>query len=109
VVSREGKLQIWEAEQNAWIAVPSLERSDFVIGLTDDGQSLYVARVGDTGPEIVRIRVRNGVVDHLADVPLVDRSGMLAIVRLAITPDEKTIIVNYVRHTAELYLMQPYQ
>jgi len=106
VVRREGRLQIWEAGQNTWIPVPPLERSDLILGLSDDGQSLYVARARATGPEIVRIRVQNGVVDHLADVPVVDRSGMLAIVRLAITPDEKTIIVNYVRHTSELYLMQ---
>jgi serine/threonine protein kinase len=107
VVVRSGTaLKIWDRTLDSLAEVPPLQQNDFILGVSDDGKWMYVTHPASSGRTVFRMKLGDGATEHIADMPTYDASGMIAPVRMAITPDEKTIIINYVRHLSELYVMQ---
>lgn len=107
IVRTSSGVRLWNRADISLTPIAPLEQNDFIVGLTDDGVLMYVARlIPDLGRRILRMNVRDGKFEQVAEIPVYDRAGMLFLARMVITPDGKTLAINYVRHLSELYMMQ---
>jgi hypothetical protein len=100
-------LQLRNTVLNCSQPINHLEQNDVVFAVSDDGQWVYLRRM--TAPadlKILHLNLRTGATQLVTEVPVNDMTGVAALIGMAITPDGKTIVIGYVRHLSELYLMQ---
>lgn len=107
VYRNQGELQLWDIAQNSRQPVQHVRPDDILLSLGDDGQWVFLAR--PTAPPaltVLRVNLQTGASAAVAGVSASDLAGIAALERICITPDGKTIVMSYVRHLSELYLMQ---
>lgn len=105
-VSQAGLL-LRDALKNSSQPIDHLEKNDLVVSVSDDGQWVYVRRVIALGGlDIMHINLRTGASQLVTEVPINDTAGIAALGQIAITPDGKTIVICYVRHLSELFLVK---
>jgi serine/threonine protein kinase len=116
LVSRNGKygvyrtpagLETWDAVANVHQALPQMSPGDIALAMSDDGEWLTLARPTPAPAlKVWRVNLRTGSSETMADIAANDLTGMAALLRVSITPDGKTIVLSYVRHLSDLYLMK---
>jgi serine/threonine protein kinase len=120
VVSRNGKyviystpeygLQLWDMAENSHTTIQHIEPGDTLLALSDDGRRVWLSRrTGTTSLDVLRVDLPSGGSEVVAQIPLYDLTGVVSLQRMALAPDGKTIVISYVRHISELYLMQASQ
>jgi hypothetical protein len=83
------------------------ERNDRVFFVSDDGQWVYLWRMTAPGNlKILHLDLRTGARQVVTEIPVNDMTGVASLIGMAITPDGKSIVIGYVRHLSELYMMQ---
>ena len=105
-VSRSG-FQLRDTLQNSSQTISHLQRNDFVVSLSDDGQWVYVGRLTALPTlNIFHVNLRTGANELVTEVHIDDLAGLAPLYGMAVTPDGKTIVICYVRHLSELYALQ---
>jgi len=100
-------LQLWDHLTNSGQPLQHVGPGDAFLGVSDDGEWVYIARPTPAPAlQILHVNVRSGVSKFVTEIPALDMAGVVGLNRLLITPDGKTVIVSYIRHLTELYLMQ---
>jgi hypothetical protein len=100
-------LQLWNYDEKSGQPVKGVQPNDMVASVSDDGQWLYVGRVTSLPTlKVFHVNVRTGVAETVTDLAFNDLAGLTSLRGMIITPDGKTIVLCYVRHLSELYLMQ---
>jgi DNA-binding beta-propeller fold protein YncE len=84
--------------------VPALIDTDFPVGWTADGRSIYVAR-GDLRAEISLLDVASGARTAWKTLAPTDRAGLSDVSSIHISPDGKVYAYSYTRVLSELYLV----
>lgn len=108
IYANQGELQLWNFADGSKVPVPEIQRNDALLALSDNGAALWLARAAMNPPavNVLRMGLPSGNVETVAQLPIYDRGGILTLTRMGISPSGKTVIINYVRHLSELYLMQ---
>ena len=99
-------VELWDYERKSGQPIDYLVPGDFPLSVSDDAQWVYLARI--TAPsalKVLHVNLRTGTTETVTEVALNDLSGRISVGRIAITPDGKTLVLSYVRHLSELYLM----
>ena len=100
-------LQLRDTSQNSSQPISHLEKNDMVLSLSDDGQWVYLERWSEFATlKVLHVNLQTGAAELVTEIPVNDLSGIASLGVTAITPDGKTIVICYVRHLSELYLMQ---
>lgn len=56
--------------------------------------------------KILHLDLRTRARQVVTEIPVNDMTGVASLIGMAITPDGKSIVIGYVRHLSELYMMQ---
>jgi len=98
--------QLWDYQDQAAQSVKGIERNDLIASVGDDGQWAYVGRVtAAPALRILRVNLHTGEAEAITEITLNDLAGITSLRRLIIAPDGKTLVLCYVRHLSELYVM----
>jgi serine/threonine protein kinase len=84
-----------------------IEPNDMLLSISDDAQWIYLARQTSVPSlKILHVNLRNGTTELVTEVTVNDLAGVVSLGRVSITPNGRVLILGYVRHLSELYLMQ---
>jgi len=104
---RDGVFELRDLAHNSGQTVNYLQRGDMVLSISDDAEWVYLARqTGLTSLKVFHLNLRNGATELVAEIPVNELAGIIFLARISITPDGKVLVLGYVRHSSELYLMQ---
>jgi hypothetical protein len=84
--------------------IPGLTETDFPVGWTADGRSIYVAR-GELRADVSLVDIVSGARTPWKMLAPSDRAGLLAVNSIHISPDGKAYAYSYTRVLSELYLV----
>jgi len=100
-------LELRDNLRNSTQPLNYIQPNDMFLSLSDDGQWGYVGRFTALPTlQILHFNLRTGAAALVTELSLNDLAGIVSVYRPAVTPDGKTIVLSYVRHLSELYLMQ---
>ncbi|HVO82692.1 MAG TPA: serine/threonine-protein kinase [Terriglobales bacterium] len=116
IASQNGKFQVWLRDnhlelrddiKNTSHPLPHIQPNDMFMLLSDDGQWAYIGRPTALSTiQVLHVNLRSGAAKLVSELSVNDLAGIVALNRLTMSPDGKTIVLCYVRHLSELYLMQ---
>jgi hypothetical protein len=99
--------QLWDYTQKSSQPIQYIEPNDQLLSLSDDAQWVYLARTTAVPTlKVLHVNLRTGATELVTEVTVTDLAGIMSLSRMSITPDGKTVVLGYVRHLSELYLMQ---
>jgi eukaryotic-like serine/threonine-protein kinase len=90
------------------LPVPQLHASDNAIGWATAGQTLFVRETAEKAwaLRLVRLNLNTGKREFFKEVDPPDRSGILGLGPVQITPDGKTYIYGFTRRLSDLYVVE---
>jgi hypothetical protein len=86
--------------------IPDLAAEEELIGWSEDGLALFVARPGDVPAVIERFVLATKERAPFARIEPADRAGIVAINSIQVTPDGKSYAYRYFRVLSDLYLVE---
>ena len=88
--------------------VAQLKPDDNVIGCTADGHTLFVREAANNAwmLRVVRLDMRTGKRELFKEIEPPDRSGILSLGPMHITPDGKTYVYGFTRRLSDLYVVE---
>ena len=117
VVSANGRFEVratdqglvlWRYDTGSGYPLNAVLITDSLLSLSDDGESLYVARARRLPTvSVQRVNTRTGAAETVVELTAEDMSGVVALNRIVSTPDGKTVVYSYTRHLSQLYLTSP--
>ena len=89
-------------------AVPQLKTDDGVIGWAADGHTLFVREVAQKTwtMRVLRVDLNTGKRQLFKEVEPPDRSGILGLGPIQVTPDGKTFVYGFTRRLSDLYVVE---
>ena len=103
--SRTG-LQLWDYAEKSGQPISHIEQNDTVLTVSDDGGWVYLGRPTVSTFKVLHANLRTGATELVTEVTADDPAGLAGLNQVSITPDGKTVLLGYVRHLSELYLVQ---
>jgi eukaryotic-like serine/threonine-protein kinase len=85
--------------------IPGLDPYEGPIGWCDDGQSLFIYRLGELPARIYRLNIATGKKQFVRQLMPPDLSGVTDISAIFITPDGRGYVYEYGRTLSDLYLV----
>jgi hypothetical protein len=99
-------LQLWDYRNRAGRSVKGIEPGDRLASVSDDGEWAYVGRMtGLPTLRVLHVNLRTGEAETTTEITLTDLAGLTSLRRVIMAPDGKTLVLCYVRHLSELYVM----
>jgi eukaryotic-like serine/threonine-protein kinase len=88
--------------------VPQLNASDNPIGWAHNGQTLFVRETAGKAwnLRVVQVNLNTGQREFFKEVEPPDRSGIMGLGPIQITPDGKTYIYGFTRRLSDLYVVE---
>jgi eukaryotic-like serine/threonine-protein kinase len=83
--------------------VPGLERTEQPLRWSADGRSLFAYRPGQVPARVFRVEVASGRREPWLTLAPADRSGVLAVGPVLLTPDGRAYVYGYRRTLSDLY------
>jgi len=100
------KISLYPVGGAAPLPVPGLDAADQPLRWTADGRSLYVYRRHELPARVFRVEVATGRRTLWKELMPPDPAGLVGIVRIQITPDERFYSYSYSRSISDLYLVR---
>ena len=105
----EGKYSLYPLHgHGAPTPVPQLKTDDYVIGWGADGQTLFVREAAQQSwrMRVVKVNLSTAKRGLFKEVEPPDRSGILGLGPIQITPDGKTYVYGFTRRLSDLYVVE---
>ena len=85
------------------VAVPSLEPGDVPVRFSQDGASVYVGTFGKVPATLTKVNLATGERTMHREAQPADRSGLINVGPILVTPDGATCVYSYTRLLSDLY------
>lgn len=105
----EGKYSLYPLHgHGAPAPIPQLKTDDFAIGWGADGQTLFVREAAQESwiMRVVKVNLSTAKRELFKEVEPPDRSGILGLGPIQITPDGKTYVYGFTRRLSDLYVVE---
>jgi len=108
-IDADGKFFLYPLHNaGAPVLVPTLKPDDVPLCWTADGHGLFVREGGLTASaaRLVKLDLTTGKRDLIKEIQPPDRSGILGVGPIQITPDGKTYVYGFTRQLSDLYVVE---
>jgi Tol biopolymer transport system component len=105
----EGKYLLYPLHGNGSpVPVPQLSLDDSAIGWAADGHTLFVREAAQNvwSLRVVRVDLKTGKRELFKEIEAPDRSGVLSLGPIHITPDARTYVYGFTRRLSDLYVVE---
>jgi eukaryotic-like serine/threonine-protein kinase len=109
VRNAEGKYFLYPLHGNpSPTPVPQLKTDDGAVGWTTDGHRLFVREAAQKAwtMRVVTVDLNTGKRELFKEIEPPDRSGILSLGPIQITPDGKTYVYGFTRRLSDLYVVE---
>src|SRR6185503_12208157 len=86
--------------------VPLVDAEERVFGWSADGNALYLFQRGELPAQSFRVDLKTGERTPYRELSPADRTGVDGLTRVAMTPDESTLVFSYPQSLCELYVIE---
>jgi hypothetical protein len=100
-----GHYYFYPVAGGARVPVAGLQATDVPVRFSHDGTEVYVASFGKIPAILMRVNLASGERTLLRETAPPDRSGLINVGPIFVTPDGGTMAYSYLRLLSELYLV----
>ncbi len=106
VTGPDQRIYLYPIEGGEPTTLPGIATGEVVRGWSANGESLLIDRRGDVPAKVFRLDVRSGHREPWRELIPPDPAGISMIGGLAVGPGGKSYAYSYIRHLADLYVVE---